>query len=434
MRTESLSPSSDDESADGTPASSASMSFSDVDSDLLLESSFSGSGMMYFPQDIMAGLDRERRSAVVNSQGGEEDSAQTILSSRSGRTAIPPPQASRDTFFASSPWAGVVAPSGQISLSTTETGSLPFDAFQGDDYDETIASIYTRSSDGDNDDRPHETAIVARRSTSCGTASHHDWYNRLVSESDWDEFRIAAHAVLSAILQPRTDRALLPLPPNPPTTAMLLTAATSRPSVSYVAEDHVAPEIVCRICKDVLVGAIKLDCLCPSAMVCASCWDDDHGCQEKHQMTTRSPEFAERMDFVWIDKSKNCPCCRKHVDSITSCHALDVAILHIVRDLPETQSNGQVTSLKQNYYSRLAAWRANVYEKNEILCRREDARHDELLARLIQEEERVLWGNSNGNRFRQACLSTNGILFLGQAAVALLAATMASIGLSSLRR
>jgi len=50
-----------------------------------------------------------------------------------------------------------------------------------------------------------------------------------------------------------------------------------------------------------------------------------------------------------------------------------------------------VVALKQMYYHRLSVWRKTVSDRNERLRHEKQIRDDELLARLIQEEERVFW-------------------------------------------
>jgi hypothetical protein len=107
---------------------------------------------------------------------------------------------------------------------------------------------------------------------------------------------------------------------------------------------------------------------------------------------------------------------------------LDVAILQIVLNLPAIDD--KTRSLKYNYCSRLEAWRCTVLERNQAKSQQEATRRDELLARLIHEEERVLW------RQQEHVISGPhpSLLFLGQAAVALVAATMASVGLSAIAR
>ena len=439
------------------PPSSSPLSLSLNDSDLLSSSQGSEGVIVSFS----TGLQQE--STTPSSTDDDVTNQRTILSSRSGSSGATIPVPDGVVMMATPPHFY----SGQISLSTEETQSLPCEAFQDDEDEDEQGSemdlITTDSSDSESGDleslQHYESTNHIALSLNDTEYQDKTWYDRLVSESDWEEFRLGAHSVLKAILQPGSEKdenKLLPLPPSPPTPDMLLFSSTDCPRVYYSAKDHVAPEFVCQICDDVMVGAIKLECDCPSAMVCASCWHEDgveknaveteaNEEDQKDASTKRSPEYAERMDFVWVENSKECPCCHKRVGATTTCHALDVAILHIVTDLAEpsessplSEDKGKIPSLKQNYYARLAAWRAVVYEKNEIRCRREAVRHDELLARLIQEEERVIWRKDSASRRRAkdaACAGPNkAVVFLGQAAVALLAATITSIGINSLRR
>mmetsp|Transcript_46640 Transcript_46640/g.113648 ORF Transcript_46640/g.113648 Transcript_46640/m.113648 type:complete len:491 (+) Transcript_46640:103-1575(+) len=438
--------------------SSSSLSLSLNDSDFLSSSQGSDGGII----SISSRLQQESTTASTDD---EMTNQRTILSSRSGSSGATIPVPDGVVMMATPPHFY----SGQISLSTAETQSLPCEAFQDDDDEDDdeegseMDLIATDSSDSDGSDleslQHYDSTNDMSLSLNTIECQDKTWYDRLVSESDWEEFRLGAHSVLKAILQPGSEKyenKLLPLPPSPPTPDMLLFSSTDRPCVPYSAKDHVAPEFVCQICNDVMVGAIKLECDCPSAMVCASCWGEDglendvverqvKEEEQKDGSLKRSPEYAERMDFVWVENSKQCPCCNKRVGSTTTCHALDVAILHIVTDLAESSESsplsgdkGKIASLKQTYYARLAAWRAAVYEKNEIRCRREAARHDELLARLIQEEERVIWRKGAAARrgAKEAAYAgpNNAVVFLGQAAIALLAATITSIGINSLSR
>jgi hypothetical protein len=143
------------------------------------------------------------------------------------------------------------------------------------------------------------------------------------------------------------------------------------------------------------------------------------------------------MGFVWIEReSSTCPSCGGNCHSKVHCHALDVAILHIINDLPE--SDDTLLRLKENYYSRLAEWRATVYERNETRSQQISTENDELLARLIAEEERVFWqqGVAGGTTPEEETLSnpSTGIFLIGQAAVAVIVAMVASIGLKAIAR
>lgn len=427
------------------------MSFSDnisLDSAALREHG----SLIALPTEIAAGMGRINVRTGPPSAATNDDGERTIVSSAPSGAAIPPPEASQD-MFAISPHPRFIA-DGVHSLSTTCTDCFSFEHFRDDggstegcaDDLESLpsrnigysSSIVLRRRTGGLAHLPgHDAAAfervaeqMIRDSTSINSSMPH-WYNRF-SESDWDQFRIAAKAILS-VLEPRAKSPpLLPLPPTPPPAALLRLGPSSGRGrqVSYCAEDHLPNDFVCSLCKDVIVGAITLDCDCGPATVCALCWENGPGTEDGRI----SQDFADQMGFVWIEKaSSRCPCCDGNVNSKVHCHALDVAILHIINDLPECQDN--LILLKENYYSRLAAWRATVYDRNETRSRQISAENDELLARLIAEEERVFW-RQDGPEAREESRSNslNGILFLGQTAVALVVATVASIGLNTIAR
>jgi hypothetical protein len=371
------------------------------------------------------------------------DGEQTILSSDPSGTVIPPPEVSQD-IFALTPHPHFIA-DGIRSISTTSTEYIRdgMDVTQSTAYAASkslsglslsLSSINTGNSGSDETTtiaallrKGHETAVYERiasqllgsdavSSTISEEAPAH-WYNYLISESDWDQFRVAANAILG-ILEPKPSTRLLPLPPTPPKVAVRSSSLTSR--VKYFAQDHLPSDFICGLCKDVIVGACTLDCQCSCSIVCAGCFEM---CKEGSSEEAKQ-DVSDQMGFVWIeDMAKECPSCHGNVNAKIHCHALDVAILHIIRDLPDKDK--KLDSLKQNYYSRLAAWRATVYDRNERCNQHLSAHYDELLARLIQEEENIFWSHREKENF-----SRNGFLFLGQAAVALVAATIASIGLN----
>lgn len=370
------------------------------------------------------------------------DGERTILSSAPSGASIPPPEASQD-IFALAPHPQFVA-DGIHSISTTNTdyeyvrdgGAVASDASSV----LSLSTINTRSSSGNGggrlllrraapDTHGHEAAVFERiasqllgktATSTLSQASPAHWYNKLVSESDWDSFRTAAKAVLS-VLDPKAQKGLLPLPPAPSDMDVRMAISSDSPQVPYCAEDHLPSDFVCGICKDVIVGACTLDCGCSSAVVCASCFESSNETPEA------SHDASDQLGFVWIeDGETECPTCHGNVSTKVHCHALDVAILHIIRDLPH--SDAKLDCLKRNYYSRLASWRSTVYNRNESRNRQLAAQQDEMLARLIQEEERIFWNPKDKGH------SNNGILFLGQAAVALVAATIASIGFNVISR
>jgi hypothetical protein len=415
------------------------------------------------------------------------DGERTIVSSAPSGATIPPPEASQD-IFALTPHPQFVADAGIHSLSTTSTDCLPFEnLLRGNryDYDDNNSTMYDHDDvDEDDDDDSlismsttenslsnramvlrragpvvnvrnregrHEAIVFERIASQLigeaaqATQHHGHWYSRLISESDWDQFRVTAQAILST-LEPRPSTALIPIPPQPPmlrSTALNNNDGCGR-QVMYCAEDHLPFDFICGLCKDVIVGAVALDCGCSNSTVCAPCWESDD-CPDRASPSGRYQDVSDQMGFVWIERSsRKCPSCQTTVNTKLHCHALDVAILQIIRDTTENYDDddnnnnnsttiAKIECLKQNYYSRLAAWRATVYDRNETRTKQRTAEHDEVLARWIQAEEEIFWNPRDENHDLSASLSAkNGIFFLGQAAVALVAATIASIGLSAI--
>mmetsp|Transcript_21552 Transcript_21552/g.37882 ORF Transcript_21552/g.37882 Transcript_21552/m.37882 type:complete len:445 (+) Transcript_21552:248-1582(+) len=425
----------DEESSSASSASEVEENENDHDHDHDMGLSSVGSESFVSMNDAIS-LDSAILQELASSIRPEssEDGERTILSSAPSGATIPAPEASQDVF-ALTPHPRFVS-DGIQSLSTTNTECLPFEHFcekdTSEDDSSSFASLLSSLS-------RNSSALVARRAHQEGhdaavferiasqlmndgsisplSGSPVHWYNRLVSESDWDQFRVAAKAILS-ILEPKPAPSLMPLPPLPPTQLALPSSGNTR-QVSYFAQEHLPSDFICGLCKDVIVGACTLDCGCNSSMVCASCWENE---------VLESPhDMSDQMGFVWIEDScRECPSCHANVNAKVHCHALDVAILHIIRDMPEMDE--KLECLKQNYYSRLAAWRSTVYERNETRTKQIAAHRDELLARLIQEEEEIFWNPQENSGLSS---KSNGILFLGQAAVALVAATVASIGLNA---
>jgi hypothetical protein len=323
----------------------------------------------------------------------------------------------------------------------------------------------------------HHHHPTSSSSTTTTTTNYNNyWYNQLISESDWDGFYGSAKNFLS-ILQSEEDddhsslvappsQHLPPLPPILPDAALMIPSSDIDESTSVVPpspSSYLPSEFICSICKDVLVGACTLNCNgnCNSSTVCASCWDEHNYNDDDDD--DQQQELATLMDFVWVEtetktKTKKCPSCHTYdVINVYYCHALDVAILHIIRGLPETDNNNNnnnnnnLTHLKRRYYSRLLTWRNIVHNRNERYRQQKSIRDDELLARLIQEEERVFWKERSarqrrqqggGDREHQQRINNNSssrkvsnrIIFLGHAAVAIIATALASTGLKAMTR
>ena len=89
--------------------------------------------------------------------------------------------------------------------------------------------------------------------------------------------------------------------------------------------------------------------------------------------------------------------------------------------------------MKHAYYTRLEFWRQRVLRHNRTRLQQQALDEDEMLARLIEEEEKVLWGKDKVKN-NALSISTQSMLILGQAAVALLAATLSSFALQAFAR
>jgi hypothetical protein len=121
------------------------------------------------------------------------------------------------------------------------------------------------------------------------------------------------------------------------------------------------------------------------------------------------------------------------VNNTIPCHSLDVAICKVVENLENTEHDNRIQRVKLAYYSRLEAWREAVVARNESIIAQRAIHEDEMLARLIEEEEGILWRKDG--QLHEAPPVANGFwLFLCQAAVAVLAGTMSSVALHALAR
>jgi len=294
---------------------------------------------------------------------------------------------------------------GSVSLASSQSTSVsallnkeqPTSGFQDGAFERVADSLLVDSSNNSKTvDSPNKSRTK-------------DWHDRLISDSDWDRFRATSKDVLPFISEDSESVAPcpLPLPPKPLPRNVNKSPKELRP-VAYRAKDHLPSEFICGICKDVVVGACILDCNCT---VCMSCWEDGDDDRQ---------DFAKRMDFVWVEDSKKCQSCHTKAETKVYCHALDVAILRIIQGLPD--SNPSVLSLKESYFHRLLVLRKTVSDRNEKLKREKMIRDDELLARLIQEEERVFWNNQAKSQTRTKAKPSNKLLILSKAVLAIIAA------------
>ena len=217
-----------------------------------------------------------------------------------------------------------------------------------------------------------------------------DWFSDF-TEEDWDRFYARANVVLRSHL-PAVVKPVHRLPPlPPPRTADLIVRTDEKPLPVPAA--LVSSLLVCVLCRDVIVGALTLDCEC-GTNVCTACWEY----RSVTKLATRpSLDLAYHLDYTVIPSNENgtmqsdCPCCLRVVHRPLACNALDVAILRIVEGLDKEHSSFQLS-----YYQRLTQWR------NELARRQfEESSNDagstcdeRILAQLVFEEEN-LWQRRN---------------------------------------
>jgi hypothetical protein len=249
------------------------------------------------------------------------------------------------------------------------------------------------------------------------------WYANF-TEQDWEQFQRLGKMLLSTLQPQQYQSRWSPiLPPLPPSVDSDGHIPLLEHSTSYCASAIVPPPFVCSYCSDVIVGALALDCSCPASTVCTLCW-------ERHGQGYVSKDFSNQLGFVWVDY-KVCPSCQAGVKEGVPCHALDVAILHIVQNLPD--SDDATAALKHHYFTRLGLWGEEVVkrheEQNKLLVLHEDL----LLAHLIQTEENAFWDVQQTTKTKSSRCTPPWLIF-GQATVAVLAATVASLSLNALSR
>lgn len=379
-----------------SPLRADNLALSSIGSSFFTEDDYISLNSSIISPNVFVGI--ENMTPDSCNSGGNEGS--TIVSSNPSASVPPPPEANRDIFMMSPhPQFTTV---GVNSMSTMNTEVYPSDqvfretTFGDRNYDDedslsvassqstSVSAILSGSQPvrGSFEDGAFERVASHLAFDSSNDSSAKNWHDRLISDSDWDRFRATSKDLLPFISEDSesVSQCPLPLPPRPTGRVSGRVSPNESLRAMYKAGDHLPSEFICGICKDVLVGACILDCNCSSSTVCITCWEDGDRNQQ---------DFAKRMDFVWVEESKKCPSCHSNSETKVYCNALDVAILRIIQDLPDSDSS--VAGLKQMYYHRLSVWRRTVRDRNERLRKENSIRDDELLSKLIQEEERVFW-------------------------------------------
>eukprot|EP00934_Nitzschia_sp_Nitz4_P000783 Nitzschia sp. Nitz4//scaffold1_size375055//291784//293112//NITZ4_000315-RA/size375055-processed-gene-0.384-mRNA-1//1//CDS//3329541162//783//frame0 len=382
-----------------------------------------------FPDEPMLMDDASHLHNNDDCSSGSSIGQSTILSSAPSGSYIPPPEVSQD-FFALSPHPRLL-PQDFQNLSTVCTDTI---SYQRQFEDASVASSHgsgldsppasPRSSPDRNRLVVHERGTfeaianhLLRESMTTKKSGLEKWYARF-TDFDWEQLREVARVAL-AITGPASGR--VPVPPNPPTVSGQIACSHSS-GPKYNAKDYLPPPYICLDCQDALVGALTLDCGCT---VCSSCWE----------AKTAACSFTSEPDgFVWVDK-RPCPYCNKAVNSTDHSYGLDMLIVQAIQNL-DVRNDPAGQQLKLEYCSRLEVWRQTVIGRNEDLDRKEARQQDEMMALLIEEEEKVLWDARARSAIKDQAMSnsTRTWLILGQAAVALLAATVTSFALRAIRR
>jgi hypothetical protein len=213
------------------------------------------------------------------------------------------------------------------------------------------------------------TNVANRLALQCDNKQ--EWFARF-TDKDWVAFRHEADMILKAMGSDCS--AVIPLPPEPPACA---DPGGETSSLEYCASDQLPNEFICLLCDDVIVGATQLDCGCDQSTVCRFCWEE--------QCT--SCELDEE-DIIQVEINKACPFCNKSICQALSCHALDVAILHCIKSLPEK------SQLQTVYYKRLASWRQEVVRRRSQCEKKNVEAEEKLLSDLIAREEEYFYGKT----------------------------------------
>lgn len=327
-----------------------------------------------------------------------------------------------------------------LSISTTESeyrnlqsleNSVTSDANHGGTFAENISSNELSFSTLDlsslppsivhsMDDESNENALVvhcayrnianrlARLPTRDGGG---EWFSRF-TEEDWVAFRVAADMVLQA-LEPCPSLALPPTVPHFNTDCV-----SSSASCSHDVSEYLPKAFFCSLCHDIIVGATTLSCACEKSTVCTACWESYSTC---------IVESCDS-DLVQIEMRETCPSCQINVASTVSCHALDMAIFHAVKNVP--------TAIQHAYYFRLDQWRKEVLQRlGSTASATPSRRHDVILSELIQREEDMFWKKGDVNKNNAGWIRPQqALLFLGEVAMCMAISSLTAMGISVLAR
>ena len=367
------------------------------------------------PPDTLASLILSHQISSNDSQRSVSGGYTIVSSAPSGDT-IPAPEASVSTW-AISPHPAFLADSIQ-GLSTVCTDVVSYQRLfddaasissSGQESNPTAPMDGTMVPSSTTHDRATFEAIANQLlrdvSPTPGTGA---WYSQF-TDFDWDQLREVAKVVLASSGKVHK---LLPIPPSAPELPNLYIPQGGVSTNEYTVAERMPNNFICPICNDVLVGALSLDCGCT---VCTSCWESNGKSMSA---------IGQDTDYVAVER-KQCQHCHGAVSSTFPCHALDVAITQIVANLNDTNDTN-ATNLKLAYASRLEVWRQEVLERNELIRQQRLLEEDEMLAQMIEEEEKVLWA-AKPARTMPWMQSSKALRIIGQTALALVTATLTTL-------
>lgn len=233
---------------------------------------------------------------------------------------------------------------------------------------------------------------------------------------------------------------LLPtIPPTPPSLPPLHDdpkasheSKTDETTLKAMIQTHLPKDFICPICKDVIVGAVVLDCRCSASTCCMSCIETlrkeahvdpsfDEATPEMKDETKDKDDDDDDDDFVLVQKpptamdrrkALSCPSCHVHYNNMVPCNPLDVAILNVVQNL---KSSRETMELQRHFYQRLSNWRKQVLERHDRVAKRKEELRSILMKQLIQEEKEVL--KRNRIRRKRWCVVREVTLFAAAAFV-----------------
>ena len=194
-----------------------------------------------------------------------------------------------------------------------------------------------------------------------------------------------------------------PRPPNFPSRSPNPSHESNETSHKALIESHLPKEFICPLCKDIIIGAVVLDCRCRESTCCMACIEKVRKNAQLLNSEEKECDEEEDEEFVLVKtpptasdrkRALSCPSCHVTYNNIVQCNPLDVAILKVVQNLRSVSEDemtiDNVREVQFNFYDRLSEWRTEVLRRHEVVARRREEVRNALLNQLIQEEKEVM--------------------------------------------